>query len=266
MIRNAAGYRSPWKVLEPHPQWGWRVYPMRWLLGGGWSVWHLPVNSTLYGAVFFIVFSCWMHVGDAASGSSAALAASLTGLTLLLAPGLTAGLTDGMGRSQRAAASIEEDPRPSALIGLGAFLVMILSISLNGAAICVALFYRSGPRSLEALLADLLSWHGSPLLLMLLGLTLLAGMALQLTLLVPTYLLRTSERDLFRAIRSSMEIAILNWRPLGLWAMTCQALLALAGLLLPEALIIVVPLITCGSWWACRETATGTPGWQAHSP
>jgi hypothetical protein len=101
MIRNAARYRLRWKVLEPHPQRGWRAYPMRWLLGGCLSVWHLPVHSTLYGLVFFIVFSCWMHVGDASSGSSVALAVSLTALMLLLAPGLTAGLTDGMRRSRR---------------------------------------------------------------------------------------------------------------------------------------------------------------------
>jgi hypothetical protein len=106
-------------------------------------------------------------------------------------------------------AAMEVDPRPGALVGLGAFLVLILSIALNGAVICFALLYRGDLRSPEALLTDLFSWHGTPLLLALLGLTLLAGMALQLIWLVPTYLLRTSERNLFRAIHSSTKIAVL---------------------------------------------------------
>lgn len=255
-MQDSPPIRLCYTTLEPDPRWRWRKYPVRWLVGGCWSLWHLPLRGSLYGAIFFIVAYSWSQALVALSAPSIALAASLTGLTLLLAPRLTAGLLDGIASPspRRNATALEmDDQRQGALIGLGAFLVMILSIGFNTALVCFALFYNGDVPPLSRLMSNVFSWQNAPLALLLILMLFLTGLGMQVVAMLPTFVLRELDMDLFSAIRSSVEVAGSNWRPLTWWGLGSQALLFAGAVVWPVSLVVLAPLIACGSWWACRE-------------
>jgi uncharacterized membrane protein len=240
--------------LEPHPRWRWASYPLRWLIGGCWSLWHSPLRGMVYGAVFFGVALAWTRALSDLTTNGFAVATALTGFTLLLAPRLTAGLVDGLGGHGRMAAPLEQDEqRKAALIGIGAFLVMILSIGLNTALVCFTLLFSGDMPALDALPAAVFSWENAPLALLLVAVLFLAGFAMQVVAVLPTFILQEWDVDLFVALRSSVRVTGMNWRPLACWAAGCQVLLLAGAALAPPTLFVLAPMIACGSWWACRE-------------
>jgi uncharacterized membrane protein len=254
-MQNASARQIYFNMLEPHPRWRWRIYSLRWLIGGGWSLLRLPLRGSLFGLVVFAVVSSWVLALRAPSGAGFALATSLTGLTLLLAPRLTMGLLDVATRPARLSAE-DAERREGALIGLGSLLVLILSIALNSAMVAFALLYSGDVPRLDRLLPAIFSLQNAPLALSLSGLTFIAGLSLQLFAVLPTFvLLQQTEVDLFAAVRAAMDAVWLNWRPLAWWSLTSQLLLFAGFSLLPVSLVLLAPLIACGSWWACREMA-----------
>jgi uncharacterized membrane protein len=252
-MQNLRAKRIFFAALAPQPNGQWRGYALRWLIGGCWSLWQLPLRGLAYGAVFFAVAYSWRRALTDFTGGSLALAVTLTGVTLLLAPRLTADLVAGMSR-HAVLAEDDEARRQGALVGVGSLLVMILSLALNSAMVCFALLYNGDVPALDGLLPAVFSWRNLPLALLLPGLVFVAGLSLQLAAVLPTYvLMRESETDLFTAVRSSAAAAYLNWRPLAWWALTSQLALLVGVSVLPISLVLLAPVIACGSWWACRD-------------
>ena len=261
-MQDSSSIQLCYTTLAPDPRWGWRKYPVRWLVGGCWSLWQLPLRGTLYGTVFFLVACSWSRALAEFTAPGFALAASLTGVTLLMAPRLTAGLLDGMAApapAQGATAQEMEERRQGALIGLGALLVMILSIAFNAAVVCFALFFDGDVPPLERLSSTVFSWENAPLVLLLVIVSIVAGLGMQAAAMLPTYVLRELEVDLFGAVRSSTRLAWANWRPLLWWGLGSQALLLAGAVVWPVSLVLLTPMIACGTWWACREM-TGRRG------
>lgn len=243
-------------VLQPDPRWRWGKYPARWLLGGCWSLWRTPLRGLVYGAVFVAVASAWTHTLLDLQASSFAFAMTLTAVTLLLGPRLTAGLLEPAHLGQGAGAADNEqglEERRGALVGIGALLVMLLGVGLNAVVVCFALLYRGDVPSMDLLLASVFSWHNAALVIALLLVIACTTLVMQLVALVPTMLLSELDTDLPEAMRSTRKIMRLNWRPLACWAATSQLLVFVLGGLLPLSLLISAPLIAYGSWWACRE-------------
>ena len=256
-MHNASARRVFFTALEPHPRWRWRIYALRWLIGGGWSLLRLPLRGSLYGIIFFAVVASWMLALRAPSGAGFALATALTGLTLLLTPRLTVGLLDVATRPVRLSQA-DAERRDGALIGLGSLLVLILSIALNSAMLGFALLFSGDVPPLDGVFPAIFTWQNVPLALWLSGLMFLAGLSLQLAAVLPSFvLLQQPEVDLFAAVRSALDAVWLNWRALAWWSLTSQVLLLLGLVLLPVSLVLLVPLVACGSWWACREMAGG---------
>ncbi len=253
--------RHVYGVLQPDPRWRWGKYPLRWLLGGCWSLWRTPLPGLVYGAVFAAVASAWTHTLLDLKASSFAFATALTAVTLLLGPRLTAGLLEPVHRRLRPGAVSSEEclqERRGALVGIGALLVMLLGIGLNGVVVCFALLYRGDVPAMELLLGSVFAWHNSPLVIALLLVVALTTLVMQLVALLPTMLLSELDTDLPGAMRSAGKITWLNWRPLACWAAAIQLLVFVLGALLPLTLLISAPLIAYGSWWACQEVLAPT--------
>jgi hypothetical protein len=213
-------------VLRPHPRWRWGNYPLRWLLGGCWSLWRTSLPGLVYGAVFAAVASAWTHTLLDPNATSFAFAAALTAVTLLLGPRLTAGLLEAVrhGRSPGAVSGAEDlDERRGALVGIGALLVMLLGIGLTGIVVCFALLYRGDVPSIELLPPAVFSWQNAPLVIGLLLVVAFTTFVMQLVALVPTMLLGELDTDLPGAMRSTGKIIRSNWRPLACWAAAIQS-------------------------------------------
>lgn len=245
-------------VLQPHPRWRWGVYPLRWFLGGCWSLWRLPLRGTLYGLVYFGVVLAWQGAATRFDDASVALAATLSGLCLLLTPRLTAELIYGVPPSLSRPFP-EPEVRHLALLGLGTLLLIILALTCNAAVASFVLLYSGDARLPDGLLAALLAWRNLPLAVALLALIFLAGLAMQLVATLGTFLLLRQPRvDPYGTVRTSVRIARGNWRPLASWSLASQLLLLLGVAAAPVSLVLLAPLVACGSWWACREMTAPT--------
>lgn len=256
---KVSSQRTSCTLLRPHPRWRWAGYPVRWLLGGCLSLWRLPLHGSLYGTVFFAVVWAWAHALRSLDGAGIALATALTGVTLLLVPRLTAGLLES-GPLYPVSAE-DEALRNGALIGLGALLLMVLSFSVNSGLAVFALLYTGDVPRLDGLAGAVFSWSNAPLAMLLLGLWFLAALSLQMAAVLPTFLLlRQSRQDLFVVLRASLEVVRINWRPLACWSLASQVLLVVGYLVLPVSLVLLAPLIACGTWWACRDMLRRSDG------
>lgn len=243
-------------VLQPHPRLRWGVYPLRWLLGGCWSLWRLPLRGSLYGAVYFGVVLAWHGAAARFDDVSIALAAALSGLCLLLTPRLTAALIYGVPPSLSRPFP-EPEARHLALLGLGILLLIILAIACNAAVASFVLLYSGDTRLPDGLLASVLVWRNLPLTTALLALAFTAGLALQLVATLGTFLLLRQPRiDPYGTVCALARIARGNWRPLATWSLASQLLLLTGVVLAPVSLVLLAPLVACGWWWACREMTT----------
>lgn len=244
------------RILPPHPRWRWLAYTGRWMAGGCWSCMHHPIQGLLYGTVFVIPALCWSTMLVNLTPASFGLTITITTLTLMLAPGLTANLTDLMTdryNSRPCSNPYHAEERHSALFGIGALLVLLLVLALNLAVFVFVLLYQGDVPALHQLMPSLLSWHNAPLLILLTALTMLAVLGMQAIGAVPTFLLREMDRNLEHRWHSAIRAVALNWRPLLCWALVCQLLIFIGGGLFPAALLLLAPLIAHGSWWAFRE-------------
>jgi hypothetical protein len=96
------------------------------------------------------------------------LAVALTGVTLLLAPRLTAGLMDlSLPRPNpgSASAASRAQERGAALLGVGGLLVLLLVLALHAALLGFALLFSGEVPALDRLLPALLCWENAPLML-----------------------------------------------------------------------------------------------------
>lgn len=243
-------------ILNPHPRWRWGPYPLRWLLGGIWTLSQMPLRGMLYGGVFFAAAWTWQLTLVGLTAARLGLAVALTAVTLLLCPRLTAGLLEGVSRGPACGSSSAErraQERRGGLLGLGAVLVVLEMIALQGSLVGFALLYTGEVPAMERLIAKIFSWGNAPLALMLVLLLSLTVLAMQALAVVPTFVLHEVDTDMEGALRSSALATRLNWRPLACWALSAQALLFVVGGLAPAALLVLAPWLACGSWWAVRD-------------
>jgi len=221
------------------------------------------MRGLLYGSVFFATGWVWRHTITELTVAGFGLSIALTAVTLLLCPRLTAGLLDGIAHapaSSSFAAQLRAQERRGGLLGIGALLVALEIMALHGSLVGFALLYTGEVPVLERLMVEIFSWSNAPLALMLILLLSLTVLAMQALAVVPTFVLREVDTDLVGALRSSALATRLNWRPLICWALSAQALLFLVGGLVPAALLVLAPLLACGSWWAVRDLTPDSPG------
>jgi hypothetical protein len=255
-MRYHASNRYKCKVLIPHPRWRWGSYPVRWLLGGFWSLVCLPLSGLAYGAVFFTLAWIWRRTLCEFSTAGFGLATLMTLVTLLFAPSLTAGLLDGMDHQCKGRVV---DPESSdregrnILFELGVLLVLILTFALNAALLGFALFYKGDVPVLDLLLSEVLTWRNVPLLLSWMFIFWFAMMSMQTIAVMPLFILRETDTNLADAIQAGTKVVRLNWRPLLCWALCSQLLLLLGAGLHPAVMFVLAPLLAHGSWWAYRD-------------
>lgn len=248
--------------LPPHPHWRWGAYPLRWLVGGCWSLCRSPLSALCYGGIFFAVAWVWRQLFRGGGIADLGLAITLTGVTLLLAPRLTAGLMDlslTRPNPRCASAASRAQERGAALLGVGGLLVLLLVFALHAALLGFALLFSGEVPALDRLLPALLRWQNAPLVLALILILVSTALGMQAVAVIPTFALREQDTDLVGAVRASARLTRRNWRPLACWALTSQVLLFVGGGILPAALIVLAPLIAHGSWWAFRELAGCLP-------
>jgi hypothetical protein len=252
---------SPARTPETGPSGAarrWGGDPLRWLLGGCWGLWRLPLRGLLYGGVFFATAWIWGRTLSALTAPGLGRALGITALTLLLAPRLTAGLLDGMARGPGGGDDGAARERRGALLGLGALLVLLLALALHLSLLGFALLYRGEVPALDGLPGAVFSWRNAPLALLLILILTLAALGMQAVAVIPTFVVRELDPDLPRAILRGARASRRHWRPLVCWALSSQVLLFVGGGLMPVALVLLAPAIACGSWWAFRDTLART--------
>lgn len=233
--------------------------PWTWLAAGWRDLWHQPLLSLGYGAVFTVIAGL-MVLGlfwiDAVS-LSLVLAAGF----LLVGPLLAVGLYEKSRRLERQShvrlgeILVVRTAAPVSLAFIGVILMFILLVWVRLATILFAVFLGTEgfPPLAEFVPTLLFTAHGLGLLVVgsvvggVLALLVFAISAVSVPLLVERRL------DAVTAIATSVRAVLANFGPMLLWGALIVGLMVLGMATLFIGLIIVFPLVGHATWHAQRS-------------
>lgn len=234
--------------------------PWRWLSAGWSDLMAVPQVGLLYGAVFAVV-SVGLWWGLSSMGWQSAMLA-LAGGFMLIGPILAVGLYEVS--RQRAlgiqptlgdvvfagARSLDQ----LALLGLG--LVLLYMIWVELAFLLFMMFFGDRPfPPLDEFIPRLLfSWSGVTLLVVgtIVGACIAAIVFSFSVISAPMLISRPV--GVSSAVFSSLNVILLNLKPMALWALLIAGFMTVGIATLCIGLIVLFPLIGHASWHAYKET------------
>ena len=243
----------------PHPRLIPFEAPWAWLASGWRDLWHMPMLSLAYGAVFALVAAAL--AASLAARHMQAVFPVLAGGFLIVGPLTAVGLYEA---SRRLAAGEPLQLRAIARVGstrrgpllfLGAMLMFAYLLWVRIALLLLVLFLGTTTLPPPNEFMQLLLFTPAGLGLLIVG-SMIGGLiaaAIFSISAVSIPLLLARNTDAVTAARASIAAIAKNPKPMALWAALIVALMAAGFATLLLGLVVVFPLIGHATWHAYED-------------